>query len=335
MKYKDSVTEFTKSAILVCAHVLGKPIASVDFPGGKGRQSLRVLLKDGQSVIASFRSGSHQAEAEYRILTTLNALRANVPYCLGRYKRWILQQDIGGERLSTTLYEKSPELWLPATLESLLTLQQQANQSKLVDELSPVCKKPSWFESLVLGPQELSELVKITPPVLDQSAITAALNASETGVIKWDSRPGNAMVDEKGQIIWFDWEHAGIRCPVDDLVSIFGAEYLAIDQALEQRLLDSYLPRFVARMSLEAAQQYFYLSAIFYIVKRLYLVVDSYKAKPTWHDAEKFLQNDSIGPCLSFVDSLCERGERWSAQVPLVQTMGPWFTVMKKTIKSL
>ena len=51
------------------------------------------------------------------------------------------------------------------------------------------------------------------PPELDEPSLIALLRVKTPAFIKWDARPGNAIVNKNGTITWFDWEHCGCRSP--------------------------------------------------------------------------------------------------------------------------
>lgn len=59
----------------------------------------------------------------------------------------------------------------------------------------------------------------IPAPAIPAAQIFDLLTLLKPRFVKWDARPGNAMVNEEGQVHWFDWEHCCARNRLRDHLS--------------------------------------------------------------------------------------------------------------------
>ena len=69
----------------------------------------------------------------------------------------------------------------------------------------------SWLRGLIDTPNRIGEALEAPAPDLDTDGLVSTLQAGEPCFLKWDARPGNAVVLADGSIGWFDWEHCGAR----------------------------------------------------------------------------------------------------------------------------
>ena len=141
--------------------------------------------------------------------------------------------------------------------------------------------------------------------------------------VKWDARPGNAMVAE-GDIVWFDWEDCGRSKALDDLAFVLCDEWCALDEEAETRLKNLYLPFFNRSMSPERADHYLRLFGITHMVLRLRMSLKLYLRDGDWWDRDYCLQGDKIGVTPVEAARLLARLHRWVDGVAEWQPLKPW-----------
>jgi hypothetical protein len=155
----------------------------------------------------------------------------------------------------------------------------------------------------------------------------------EPHFIKWDARPGNALVGENNQVYWIDWEHAGKRNRLDDMAWILGDEYVPDWPELEDRLLAQYVPEFAGPMNDADAFEYLMAYGSFHMVVRLGLILKYMDGE--WWNLEHCLAEDKVGVTLECAQRLCQRGGRWSARNPLTAPLSDWFRQIEPSIQAL
>lgn len=327
-----------KTLVSKCQSLLGGRVSSIQYPGGRSRQSFRVLLEDGLSVIASIRGNHFQAKTEGTVLQTLSSQGSLVPRFIASDGRaMLIQEEIHGERLSQALHaqeESRVERLLDAALTSLSSIHLAGSKSGWDQTFPTLGNTHEWMVGLLDRPAIIGRFYNIPAPRPKLSQLETFLSVRKPRFIKWDSRPGNAMVTKDDRVYWFDWEHCGVRNRLDDMVWLLADEYVAGYPAVEERLLANHLPHFADDLPYEKALHYFYAYGVFHLTVRLGLIC-RYKEDKPWWDYEYCLSRDKVGVTLQSALYTCEKGSRWAIQNPYTEALGPWFTKIATHLREL
>ena len=326
----------TDQIVAVCQRLLGKEPVDITYPGGRSRKSIRIDLGD-RSAIVTRRSNSVKARREARVMAALHEHGAPVPEVLAFDGMWMIQEDIGDRRLSQVMNEgddAAAALALDKGVESLALVQEAARASEPHKTVRLLGAKDDWVEKLTWTPDRVGKRVGLRGPELPRAELVHYLRARVGQLVKWDARPGNAMVREDGSVYWFDWEHCGRRNPPDDLAWLLGDEYTPDDAVLENTLLDRHVARFAGGFeSPEEATRYMMTFGAFHMTVRLELII-SHKDEDWW-DWDYVLQGDKIGVTEDAALRLCSRGARWAAANPLSEPLVGWYEEMAARIREL
>lgn len=337
-KNRTSTARYRKEALIRATNsLLNTTVTGVEYPGGKSRESYRMLLDGGESVIATRRSNLDRARLEVRILKALNAHSAPAPRLLGtNHSRILIQEEIKGERLSLALRdadETTCHELMRATLRSLAAVHRAATTENLEAVVTALGDQDDWIQGLLERPYILGKKLGVRAPKLDTNALVRRLRIVEPQFIKWDSRPGNALVNPDGEVRWFDWEHAGKRNRMDDVAWILGDEFIPDFPDVEKELLDTLEPEFAGPMIDTDARDYLMAYGTFHMIIRLGLILKHMDGK--WWDLDYCIDKDKIGVTLLCAQRLCFRGARWSSQCALTEELTPWFEKVSRHIETL
>ena len=319
--------------------ILGSPVKTVDYPGGRSRESCLLTLADGRRVIGTRRDTIARARRESAILDALTRRGARAPRLLGTNRAQILfQEALEGERLSRAIVdarddEARLEALLDASLEGLAGIHAAATAEGLERRVTTLGDSRAWRARLVERPGVLGEYLEVAAPELDTEAIVETLAVREPRFIKWDSRPGNALVDADGAVHWFDWEHAGRRNRLDDLVWVLGDEFVPDAAAVEARLLERHVPRFADVFTESEAREYVAVYGSLHLAVRLGLILKHVDGR--WWDLDRCIEEDRVGVTLDGARSLCRRGARWAETSALVAPLARWFADCEPRIEAL
>jgi hypothetical protein len=317
--------------------LLHREVVDVEYPGGKSRDSIRVILKDGESVIATKRDDLDRANLEQKVLRALTKKGVPVPRLLAGKRRLLFQQDLGNQRLSQALAlakgEQIHQL-LDSALTGLSLSHKAASQAGLDNEVPERGHEKSWVEGLIERPTVIGKHLEIPAPELDQEALCDQLAVRRARFVKWDARPGNALVDDQGVVYWIDWEHSGSRNRLDDMAWLIADEYVDDSIEIEQALLDSHIAAFADDLDASAALDYLMTYGCFHSSVRLGLVL-RHKKDEDWWDADYCIEKDKVGITKECALRLCRRGGRWAARSSLVQALAPWFDKVGAHIETL
>jgi aminoglycoside phosphotransferase (APT) family kinase protein len=236
-----------------------------------------MLLKSGGSVIATRRDELEMAQLEIQILRALGDHQVPVPRLLGNnHSHILIQEYISGTRLTQELKDADEQhchRLLDSALEGLAAIHHAATAGDLESRVEALGYEDTWISGLIERPTVIGEFLGVPAPSLDESALINHLRMREPRFIKWDARPGNALVNDAGQVVWFDWEHAGKRNRLDDLAWILGDEYVPEFPEVEKRLLDEYVAKFAGPMSDRESWDYLMCYGTFHMVVRRGLIL--------------------------------------------------------------
>lgn len=327
-----------KRMIQACESMLDNKVADITYPGGKSRDAVALEFEDGSVAIAAVRSDVDRADLEYRVLESLAARGAPVPGVLGyNGKKLLLQEKLIGQRLSQSLHGESPvrvEALLDSALEGLAKCQHAGSDAGLDKELPALGVGKEWINDLVRRPLVIGGYLKERPPRPKVDEIRKLFAVKQLRFIKWDARPGNAMVTVNDRVAWFDWEHSGTRCRLDDVAWLLCDEFTPDNPEMEARLLDRYLDEFADRLSLDEAHRYLKAYGVFHSVVRLGLIL-SLKKDEKWWDFDYCVERDKVGVTLECATRVTRRAARWADFDVITRPLVPWFENVANKLETL
>lgn len=290
-----------------------------------------------QSLIVTHRKELQRARLEALVLRTLAESSASVPRLIAWRGPWLMQQDVGATRLSEAMDEASEEQvsdLLHAALKSLVYAQRAGDERGLPNHLVRLGEKRPWFDKLLARRFAVGELLGVTPPEVADDELVELLRLREPHFIKWDARPGNAIVGQSGEVFWIDWEHCGCRNSLDDLVWLLADEYCPASEAVEQNILATWLAPFSAGWEEAEALEYFYCYGVLHSLVRLHYVL-RYKGDEPWWDHAKCLRLDKVGVTRGSALRLTQRMRRWAGASRLLGGLNGWLQDVEGKIQDM
>lgn len=321
----------------LCRQYLNVDLASIEYPGGSQRSSFRLILKNGQSLIASRREEVGRGVLEERVLHHLDKQDAPVPKLLAFNGLVLFQEDVGDQRLSAAFEgvdERHFENLAAKAIESLLNIHQAAELENLDSYVPILGHDHDWLIAFMDRPALLGNYLNLAAPVPDLDNIYDLLTLLIPRFVKWDARPGNAIVNKQQEIIWFDWEHCGARNRLDDLVWLLCDENTPYFPNTENSLLHKYIHHFQDSFSLEHAYSYCRVFGVLHCCTRLTLIL-SEKEEDGWGDHQRILEGDKVGVTLEQAQRLCQRVAGWCEQEPLVENLSEWLLEVSDCLSEL
>lgn len=330
---------FCDTLAALCEAQLGGSVTQITFPGGSDRTACLVQWEDGRTAIASFRDEIGRARLEEQVLRHLAPYAVPVPAVLFFNGIVLLQERLSGERLSTLLANADTtacQSLLANALSSLHSIHHAAEQAGLDQAVPFIGAETAWIKRHIRQLDKIGDAFELPVPSLDSASIQDILLPLRPRFVKWDARPGNAMVDATGRVAWFDWEHCGARNRLDDLVWLLCDESVPFCTETEQALLDTYLPLFADGLSAVAAYRYAHVAGVLHCVARLGLILNKRQdSDEGWWDRQEILDYDYIGVTLPQAQQLCARAADWASREPLVRKLVPWFAALAQAIEAL
>ncbi len=323
-----------EQASSVCRELLGADVTSVSRLGGSSRNVWRVNLAGDSSVIAAHRNQPNRALLEQNILHRLHGYEGCLPHLLCVQGPWIIQSDLGTDRLSKCMAQgekAGDKVLLIEALESLHKIQSIGAKLKLRDHVSPIGRRSGWNKNLLLAPNRLARLGGFDDPAYDMQTADDIISRCRSMFIKWDARPGNAILKADGKVAWFDFEHCGLRDPLDDLAWFLGDEYVPDHSEVEQELIDGFVEKFAGDLGEKSARTYLSVFGTLHMCIRLELILRRKKDGPWW-SYQSCLNKDTVGATrLQFLE-LTKKATRWAAQHPSTSPLSPWLIEFGETM---
>lgn len=323
-----------------CEKVTGKKIIDVEYPGGRSRESWRVIFENKETAIATRRKDPFRANLEIKVLKALSKHNVPSPKLVATTDwKLFVQEDLNGERLSKEIMhanKEKAERLLDSALNGLSQAQKAASEEFLDLQMPIIGASKDWIIELLERPYPIAKFFKEPAPKLNIKALYFSLRVKHPRFIKWDSRPGNAVVKTDGTVAWYDWEHAGSRNRLDDVAWLLADEFVPDYPEAEARLLEKYLPEFSDHKSLEEAKTYLMIYGTFHMLIRLGLML-TYKNKDDkeWWDIDYCIKKDKIGITLECAQRTCLRASRWAKHSPLTEDLSPWLMNISKKLERL
>ena len=311
-------------AELAFRHLRAAP-QRVAMPGGKSRSAFFVDTGTGHYVFTK-RDEVAEAVLEANVLSAM-APTGLVPNLIAQEDEWTIQQLVPGVRLPLVLHDcetmAEREVLVAKALDALLAIRAHADGAGLQDKLPVIGKKRAWFEQLAAVPSRFSQKIGVTGPVLNRKAIARELAGNRDSFIKYDARPGNALIDGEN-VCWFDWEDCGFGNPVEDLAFMLCDEWMAIDHTTLIALRDRYLPLFANGQDASKARRHFTLYGALHAADRLKMCLQYNHRDGGWWDRAYCLQHDKVGNTEEETARLCVLINLLAADDALLQPLVPW-----------
>ena len=305
--------------------VFGQKPTRVAFPGGTHRSAFIADIGGDLFVLAK-RENEEDAQLEAIVLKCLSKT-GHVPEFVARQERWLVQQCVPGQRLPILLDEAEQgaprQTLMGDALEALAVIHEAAHDDGLQHRMPRVGIRPGWIDDRIGEMHLTSKILEIGEAKIDQAAIHKMLDVKHRDFIKWDARPGNALVHE-GRHYWFDWEDCGRRNALDDLACLFCDEWSMITAHAEDALIDRFLPRFARSMPADLAYDYLMVAGLVQTTYRLRLAVKYRQRDGEWWSRSKCLKGDKVGVTAQEVGLLCNRGVRWAGRHDLLKPYVEW-----------
>jgi hypothetical protein len=329
-------------AARACRSLIGAEPSKIEYPGGNSRCSARALV--GQtSYIVTRRKHAARAELEAGVLRELRAAGAPVPAVLAFDGEWLIQQDIGTQRLSAALSAADLRRAGDAAAQAaagLLLCQRAAEQAGLGQRVAPIGVQRNWLDSLLSIPGRVADQLGLPDPDIGSVIAPEQLLPRQLAFVKWDARPGNAVLVNDGldgsAVGWIDWEHCGARDALDDLAWLLCDEYMPDHVGLEAALLKRFLPLFALHSKRLPEDALVYLSRFgsLHTCTRLFLVL-KHKGEGAWWSPEACERTDRIGVTAQAARRLCSRGARWAGRWPGGERMSQFFSYADQRLRDV
>ncbi len=311
----------TQELLDLLSNLLSVPVTLHDAPGGRDRKTL--ICKAGTRQFAvSQRKSASRAQLEATVLQHLGPLGL-APNLVSRKGNVIVQEFIVGSRLPVALArlsdDRKPGLMRRAT-DTLIEAQVAADAAGLSFLAPAIGVRSGWDRDLALAPTKLGQAMDLDVPPHDFGNWLGMAEDAPRRFVKWDARPGNAILRPDGSVCWIDWEHAGSRRPVDDLVWLFADEW-APDAPEAFKIA---LGRLADRHDANPAdlQTQFTAMAVAHSAMRLLLILQR-KGDGPWWDHAACLRHDRVGVTPAHVRCVAERAARWAETVPGLEPLAP------------
>jgi hypothetical protein len=320
----------------LCGGVFGERVERITAPGGQSRQSIRIHLET-RSVIATQRPNPGRAMLEWQILKALHRGGAPVPEVLAREGNIIFQEDLGSDRLSAAMQRADRQqrsAIAGRAVDSLFQIRRVARSGELEKFVPRLGATDIWVRAFVGGPAEVSAAFGFAPPQFDENAACANLNVPARVFVKWDARPGNAMVTASGDVRWFDWEHCGRRQGMEDFAWLMGDEFWPVEPGVMIPMIRQQLAQ-TGRMHFADRQiAYLQLYTVLHIVQRLRLILRRV-VRTGWMDAARALKYDDVGVVPDLAQRLCLRGRTLAGSTPACASLEAWFEACSTKLKTM
>jgi hypothetical protein len=316
----------------LCQQLINKSVVALEFPGDFYRSTLRLLLNDGNTIIATRRFDSARSRYESLIMQRLAIHNAPIPQLYAYNGLVTLQEDLTGQRLSEALINATEAeylQWMDAALHSLHQIHLYAGYEQLHEVVPIVGAEHEWLITLIDRTALLGHYFNVPCPTIPVQALYHQLQLLNPRFVKWDARPSNAML-QNGQVSWFDWEHCCARMPCDDLVWLLCDDAAPDYPEAENCLIDTWLDAFAGNTPSQIAYEYLRAFGVHHSCVRLGRLLDN-KGVESWSEYEQRLKVEQ-GSLRTIARRLCTRAARWSTQNPLTQKLEPWFLELAKHI---
>ena len=305
--------------------VFGREPERVAFPGGNSRAAFVADMGDALYVFAR-REDEGDAQREGIVLKALSG-KGLVPQLKAVVDDWLVQEFIDGVRLPVVLdttesMAEKTEL-VSRSIAALAEIHEAARDINLQHRVPKGGVTENWLWDRTGAAKRISLSLDIDPPELDRHKLVEMMEVKRQDFIKWDARPGNAMVGED-RVIWFDWEDCVRGVALEDLAFVLFDEWTMLDRESEALLIDRHIGAFMGRMSHDRAMEYLLTFGVTHMMLRLRMAVKLKLRKETWWDREHCLNLDKVGTTPEECGRTISRARHWADEVPQWRPLIPW-----------
>jgi aminoglycoside phosphotransferase (APT) family kinase protein len=305
-----------------CKAHFGQEPDRIQTPGGRRRKT--IIVEYGPDLyVVSRRKTVARARLEEQVLKAL-APTGHVPGFVARSERYLVQEYVPGQRLTQALETASAQqqqYLVDLALQTLAQLQSAAALTGLNDQVPDIGKRKELEAGLLTRPARIAAILDIAAPRFDHAAFRRDFAAGSAGFVKWDARPGNALVRPDGSVCWFDWEHSGRYAPQADPAWFLADEWCP--DFGEDPAFAGFAPKGLANSPA------FLSFAILHSCHRLWLILDR-KGSGRWWSYVSCLENDYIGVTAQHVERICTRATRWASQLEGAEEFQTFFAEVKR-----
>ncbi len=100
--------------------------------------------------------------------------------------------------------EEQVEILLDKALKSLSEIQKIGSEKGLDEQFQDIGNTQEWITGLIDRPAIIGKYFQIHPAQPDVNKLFDIFSVSKQRFVKWDARPGNAIVQAQGNVAWFD-----------------------------------------------------------------------------------------------------------------------------------
>jgi hypothetical protein len=294
----------------------------VTTPGGEGRSSCRLHLKD-RTVIATLRPNFRRAHLEAFVLSHISKICQDTPKCLGVVNEIIFQSDVGGRRLNVEIAKvnrtRRQDLAAEAVTK-IFRIQNAAKTAGLNTQMPHLGVNDDWIANIVNAIDALEPLSNGRSHEVDRTALAEAVAQPGVQFVKWDCRSGNAAIGEDEKLRWFDFEYAGVRHGAEDFAWLIGDEaWPLLPDTMEEIVRDAFDP--TLGHDIDPYMTYLSIYTTLHCVQRLKLILKE-ADKRGWLSKTRIRKYDDAGVHPEFAAHLCRVGAYFAARTPLTAPIG-------------
>ena len=319
--------DLANEAAQACARLLKARVVHVEapadapYPRRRPIRTMRVNLR-GRAVIAVHRLDVRRAGIEAQVLRALGQQGAPVPKLLAHDGPWLIQEDVGTERLPQRIVRADAagvERALDAALQAVARCQNAARAAGL-ERAVRITHEPRL---LLAAPERVGRMLAAPPPFLPDWGVIFAFERPRVSFIKWDTRLGNAILQGDGRVVWVDWEECGRGEALRDPVKLLLDEWLPDAADAEHRLWDKHQGAFLGEIDTERGRVFAAVYGTLLALVRLGNILN-FKRDGPWWDEEICLAHDLIAVNRAAAERLLRRGARWARLTTVTDGLAPW-----------
>lgn len=314
--------------------MFGRDPRRVAFPGGRSRAAFLADMGENgeapQPWVFARRADKGDAGMEGIVLKALQG-SGHTPRVKGVWRDWVVQEALPGVRLPLALDDEPDETariaMVERALEGLANIHATAQRTGLHHRVPKVGTVDKWLWDRTGAAKRISLDAGIHAPQIDREWLVERMDVRRTHFVKWDARPGNAML-HGDTVSWFDWEDCGRSVPLDDLAFVLFDEWTPLSNEATAALVARHTDTFNPTLGREEGALYLRLFAMTHTVLRLRMALKLRNRDDEWWDREYCLEGDKVGVTATETARLIRRG-RWLAdEVTQLAPYGPWLAAI-------
>lgn len=317
------MNDFVDEATASCKRLLGQKVHKAS-PHRPDSQSVRLHVDNG-TIIATRRKSLQRAELEVNVLKELHENGAPVPQVFAFDGTWLMQEDVGQERLSTKTYETweaEGEHWLELALRSLAQVHSAATLMGLQERTCKIGPKPNWLREFIDTPRRIGRFLEVPCPKLDDQRLMYTLNVPGRSFVKWNARPTNAAARDDWTVAWYNWQHCCCRNRLDDVAWLIADELIPDWPVAEKRLLEQHIEHFNEGHYPGGPYTYLRVFGSMHMSVRLSILIREMMRHGKWNYSPDY---GLAGGAPRTISNILGRGQRWAEAALVTRPLADWF----------